>query len=54
MHIILIEKKKMQNPAMIIVSLQDRHEGLNIARWAVAVRNAMCMTNGLISKSTQQ
>jgi hypothetical protein len=30
-NILLIEKKRMQNPAMIVVLLQEGQEGLNIS-----------------------
>jgi hypothetical protein len=38
-NILLIEKKRMQNPATIVVSLQERQEGLNNARRAVGLGN---------------
>jgi hypothetical protein len=48
-NIILIEKKRIQNPAMIVVSLQERQEGLNNARKAVGLGNHKGLTDGTIA-----
>jgi hypothetical protein len=39
----------MQNPATIIVSLQEGQEGLNNARRAVGLGNHMGLTDGTIA-----
>jgi hypothetical protein len=49
MNIILVENKRMENPSTILVSIQDRLEGLNIARWAVGLRNQKSLTDGPIT-----
>jgi hypothetical protein len=38
----------MQNPAKIVVSLQDRQGVLNIAKWAVGLGNYKGLTDGMI------
>jgi hypothetical protein len=38
----------MQNPATIVVSLQEGHEGLNTTRRAVGLRNLNGLTDGAI------
>jgi hypothetical protein len=45
---ILIEKKRMHNPATIVVSLQEGQEGLNNARRAVGLGNPRGLTDGTI------
>jgi hypothetical protein len=44
----------MQNPATIIVSLQEGQEGLNIARRAVGVENQKGLTDGTIAVGKAQ
>jgi hypothetical protein len=48
-NIILIEKKRMQNPAWIVVSLQEGQEGLNTARRAVALGHHKDLTDDTIA-----
>jgi hypothetical protein len=48
-NIILIEKKRMQNPATIVVSLQEGQEGLNNVRRAVGLGNHKGLTDGTIA-----
>jgi hypothetical protein len=48
-NIILIEKKRMQNPATIVVSLQEGQEGLNNARRAVGLGKHKGLTDGTIA-----
>jgi hypothetical protein len=48
-NIILIEKKRIQNPAPIVVSLQEGEEGLNNARRAVGLGNHKGLTIGTIA-----
>jgi hypothetical protein len=47
-NIILIEKKRMQNPATLVVWLQEGQEGLNNARWAVGLGNHKGLTDDMI------
>jgi hypothetical protein len=44
-NIILIENKRMQNPATIVVLLQEGQEGLNIVRRAVGLGNHKGLTD---------
>jgi hypothetical protein len=44
----------MQNPATIVVSLQEGQEGLNIVRRVVGLRNHKGLTDGMIVVGAQQ
>jgi hypothetical protein len=39
----------MQNPGLIVVSLQEGQAGLNIVRWAVGVGNHTGLSDGMIA-----
>jgi hypothetical protein len=48
-NIILIDKQRMQNPATIVVSLQEGHEGLNNASRAGHLGKHKGLTDGTIA-----